>query len=573
MIIKKIISTLLLVNTFVVLQAQKLESKIPNTADVVIVANADNLFDLINVSDIDDSVLGTELLKNINRKRGNKVNSVSKNGIDIASNAYYFFEKTDSISYHTFLVELNDRASYESIFNERDLKKIKKDKGYSYIQKNSNITIWNDEFLLFIKGDKHNNYFKEHKERFEKLKLAGQSIYDVKKMFSKQWILKKGFSIVNNRLLNSMAVNSSFQKGKKRNAVATFWIRNYGELMSGLIGSFGKELNSSMSYLMPQNGENIYGVEEVTANLSFNKKNASLLLDMTVSDDMKKSFKKIYNQKMNSTLINSFNHDKVLAFGSISIDTEQLLLEYPDMIDKMYSGMFPEFNEEIDVFGDVLSLIIDEKAIAKLVTGDALFVLNSFEKKEINYKSYVYDADYKRKEVTKTKETLVPDFTFMLGSEEKELLTKLFKLGQKHHLVKGTNSVFEIIIKEAKLPFNLYAVIKNNVLYFTNSKARAVKISEGKASFKGTKYRKLIKKNSNVLFLNVNDLIANLPNESLGRTEKKMIAFSNDNIKDVRFVVSKMKGNKISSELKLNTKGKKENTLKLLLEFINQIVK
>jgi len=47
---KKIIVTLLLVHTFVVLQAQKLESKIPNNADVVIAANAENLFKLIRGS-------------------------------------------------------------------------------------------------------------------------------------------------------------------------------------------------------------------------------------------------------------------------------------------------------------------------------------------------------------------------------------------------------------------------------------------------------------------------------------------------------------------------------------------
>ncbi|MEX6626976.1 hypothetical protein [Tenacibaculum salmonis] len=570
---KKIIATLLFINTIVALQAQKLESKIPNTADIVVVADAENLFDLIKVSDIDDSLLGEEILRSVNRRREDKVSSISKAGIDVKSNAYYFFEKTDSISYHTFLVELNDRKLYESMLKERDLKKIKKDEGYSYIQKSREVMIWNDEFILFVKGDKHRNYFKEHNERFEKHKLEGQSMYDVKKLFSKQWILQKGFSIVNNPLLNSIAVNSSFQKGKKKNAVATFWMRNYGELMSDLIGSFGKELNSSMSYFMPQKGKNLYGVEEVTANLSFNKKNASLLLDMTVSDDMKKSFKKIYNQKMNSTLINSFNHDEALAFWSVSIDTEQLLLEYPEMINKMYGGMFPKFNEEINIVGDILSLIVDEKAMASLVTGDALFVLNDFGEKEVSYKSYTYDDDYKRKEVTKTKQALVPDFTLMIGSEEKELLTKLFKLGQKHHLVKETKNVFEIIVKDAKLPFNLYAVIKNDVLYVTTSKVRAVKLSIGKGLFKGGKHRKLIKKNSTVLFADVNALIANLPKESFRSTERKMIAFSNDNVEDVRFVVSKVKGNKISSELKLNTKGKKENTLKLLLEFINEMVK
>ncbi|MCG8733049.1 DUF4836 family protein [Tenacibaculum finnmarkense] len=570
---KKLIATLLFINIFVALQAQKLENKIPNTSDIVVVADADNLFKLINISEIDNSFLGEEMLKVINRKREDKISSVGGAGIAIKSNAYYFFERTDSISYHTFLVKINDKARYQAMLKSRDLKKIKKEQGYSYIQKNSELMLWNNEFLVFVKGDKHRGYFKQYTERFEKLKQEGQSMYAVKKSLSKKWILQKGFSIATNGLLTSIAVNPSFQKAKKRNAVATLWVRNYGELIADVIGSLGRGLKTSIASLMPQNGENINGIETVTANLFFNKKNANLLLEMTVSDDMKKSFKKIYNQKMNSTLINSFNHDNALAFWSVSINTEQLLLEYPAMVDKMYGGMFPKFSQEISLVGDVLSLIIDEKAMASLVTGDALFVLNGFEKKQVSYKSYKYDDNYKRKEITKTKETLMPDFTFMMGSKEEKLLTKLFKLGQKHKLVKGVKNVFELDVKKAKLPFNVYAVIKNEVLYITNSKVRAIKLSLGKRSFKTRKHRKLIKKNSSVLFADVNALLAHLPKKSFRSTERKMIAFSNDNIQDVRFVVSKMKGNKIASKVELNTNGKQENTLKLLFDFINNVAK
>ena len=124
---KKIIAILLFVNTIVVLQAQKLENKIPNNADVVIMANADNLFDLISVSDVDENIIGKKILKNINRKREDKITSVSKAGFNIESNGYYFFQKSDSISYHTFLVELDDRALFESMLSERDIKKIRKE--------------------------------------------------------------------------------------------------------------------------------------------------------------------------------------------------------------------------------------------------------------------------------------------------------------------------------------------------------------------------------------------------------------------------------------------------------------
>ncbi len=570
---KKIIATLLLVNSFIALQAQKLESKIPNNADVVIVANAANLFKLIAISDIDNSMVGKEILKDVNKKRETKVASVSEAGINVKSNAYYFFQKTDSISYHTVLVALNDRELHESMLKKRNVKKIKREKGYNYIEGSREVTIWNDELLLIVNASKFSGYFKKHKKHFEDLKEKGESTYAVKKRFSKLWTKKMAFSILKNQFSNSIATNSSFQKGKKKGASATLWVRNYGMLMSDLIGSFGNELDSSMSYLMPQKGANIYGIEEVTANLFFEKNNARISLDMAVSGDMEKSFKKIYNKKMNSSLINSFDHNKAIAFWSVSMNTEQLLVQYPDMISSMYGGVLPKFKEEIDIVGDMLSLVIDEKAIAKLVTGDALFVLNDFAEKDVTYTTYKYGEDYKRTAVSKTKKTLVPDFTLMIGSEEKELLNKMFRLGQKHKVVNATNNVFEFVNKKGELPFNLYSVIKNEVLYVTTSKTRAINIEAGRVSYKGAKYSKLIKRNSSVLYLDVNALIDNLPKKMFGRDERKMASFSNENINDIQFKVSRIKRGKMSSELRLNTKGKEENTLKLLFKLINNMAK
>lgn len=569
--IKRIITGLLLVNTFVVLQAQKLETKIPNNVDIVISANADNLFSLIDVSDIDNSFLGKGVLRGVNKK--NKVTSVSNLGVDIKSNAYYFLKKTDSISYHTFLVELTSRERYESTLKERKKKKIKRENGYNYIEGYNDLTIWNDELLLVVSGKMTYSYFNKHKKHFNKYKKEKELSYSLRKRLSKEWVKEEAFTVLNNRLSNSIAVNKNFQKGKKKNASATLWIRNYGMLMSSFIGDIGSTMRYDMSYFMPQKGKNVYGVEEVTANLFFDKENVRAVLDMSVSDDMKKSFKKIYNKRMNKAIISSFDHNKALAFWSISMNTEEMLVQYPEMMNKLYGGVLPKFKEEIDIVGDMLSLIIDEKAIAKLITGDALFVLNNFEKKEVEYTGYEYDEDYKRKEVTKTKETLVPDFTIMIGSEEKELLTKMFKLGEKYKVINEANNVFELVVKKAKLPFNLYAVVKNGVLYFTSSKVRALTIESGRVNFKSAKHSKLIKKNSTVLFADVNGLVKSMPLGWFGKTENKMARFSNEHIKDIHFRVSKMKGAKISSELRLNTRGKEENTLKLLFRLINNMTK
>lgn len=592
---KKIIATLLFLNILTVIQAQRLESKIPNNIDVLVSANAENLFKLIEVSDIDKNAIGKEILKDLNRDNNiyrvesvvesesdekkedskdieerKKVSSVANAGIDIKSNAYYFFSKTDSISYHNFYVELKDRELFESMLSKRNKKKIRRMEGYNIIEGRSDIRIWNDDYLLLVNGDASRGYFSTHKERLDKLKEEGEFGYNFRKRIGKDWTKKYVLDLFNKNVIMSIATNKKFQKSKKKNASATLWIRNYGMLMTDLFKSFG-------GYLYPMYAEggdqNIYGVEEVTANLFFDKSDARILLDMSVSSDMKKSFKKIYNKKMSSNLVNSFDHDKALAFWSISIDTEETLKEYPELLHKMYGGILPKFQEEMELVGDLFSLVIDEKAVGRLVTGDALLVLNDFSKQEVEYTTYEYDKDYKRKEVTKTKEEFIPDFTLMIGSEEEDLLNKFFKLGEKHKAVEIENNVVKFKTKKSDIPFDLYSVVKNDVLYLTTSKTNALSIASGNNNFNTKKHSKLVRDNSTVLFVDVNAVLNKIPNKWMSKSEKEAMRFSTDNLNDGVFRVSRMKGNTISSELKISTQGTEENTLKLLLEFINTVAK
>ncbi|MGG8496329.1 hypothetical protein ACQY1Q_07920 [Tenacibaculum sp. TC6] len=568
---KKTIATLLLVNSFFTLNAQKLETKIPNTADVVITGNAENVFKLIKFSDIDSSAIGKEVLKKINRRREDKINSVENIGIDLKSNMYYFFKNTDSVSYHNILLPLNNRKQYESTLKEYQLEDVQTENGYSYILGSREISVWNDQMLLVVNANKSNNYFDEHKERFEQLKQEEESNYAFKKRIVKSWIKQEALNILNGNYSNTVSTNKKFQESKKKNSSATLWIPNYGELMSNIISSYGNNL-LPVSYLTLEGGKNIYGIEQVAANVFFEKGSASILLDMEVSSGMKKAFKKIYNKKINNKLVNSFNHDKALAFWSVSMSVKEALIQYPELVNQMYGGLIPSVKEEIDIVGSLLSIILDEEAIGKLITGDALFVLNDFVEKEVSYKTYEYDEDYNRKEVTKTKKTVVPDFTLMIGSEERKIWEKILKIGQKHKLILINNNVYEFAVKK-ELPFDIYVVVKDEVLYLTSSKTNAVNLGAGRTNFTSTKHSKLIKKNASVVYADVNKIINKIPKNYVSKSEGKMINFSNANLKDAYLRVSKVCGSTISTEVKLNTQGKEENTLKLLLSLINEVAK
>ena len=143
---------------------------------MVVSSNADNVFELIKMSDIDSSIIGESLLKKMNRKRKDDAfSSVGDMGVNINANAYYFYKKTDSVGYHGFMVELKDRAVYESTVKTNKYKTIEQERGFSYVQGYSNFTIWNDGMLLNLSGDRNRDYFKKHKARFEKLKEEKES--------------------------------------------------------------------------------------------------------------------------------------------------------------------------------------------------------------------------------------------------------------------------------------------------------------------------------------------------------------------------------------------------------------
>ncbi|CAM1367670.1 hypothetical protein [Tenacibaculum xiamenense] len=569
---KKSLATLALLGAFLTGKAQKIENRIPSNSSVVVAGNAKNVFKLISFSDINSSALGKEILKDANRKRedNNKINSVEDIGIDLGSNAYYFFKQTDSISYHNIMVELKDRKQFEANLRKSKLKKIVRKNGYNILQGYSDITIWNEDVLLMVNGDRSYSYFNEHKERLEKQKEEGEASYKFKRRIANGWAKDYAEHVFNGNIRNNLSSNSSFQKSKKKNSAVTLWLPSYGSLMGSFMKSYDKLLSNG---LINFNNSNVYGIDEVSANLFFDKDNARISLDMEVSDNMKKYMKKIYNKRLDKKLINSFNHDKALAFWSMSINTEEMLVQYPDMLTNLYGGMIPSFKNEINIVGDLLAILIDEEAVGELITGDALFVLNDFGKKEVSYKSYDYDENYKRKEVTKKKETVVPDFTLMIGSKEQGIWKKALKIGEKYKVLSANNRVYEFVEKTKELPFPIYAVVNNDILYVTTSKTEAVNFAAGRSLGKSNKYGKLMRNNTSVLYANVNALLDKFPKKYAGKSERRMLNFSSENLKDAVFKVSRIKGSTISSELKLNTMGREENTLKLLFEFINQIAK
>lgn len=555
--------------------AQNLESKIPNTAKAVVSMNGDRLFELVSTSDFDKYDFAKKMFKEFHKKDTTlDINSINDFGIDTNSKAYYFYKTTDSINYHTILVKLADKSKFENIISDSDRERIEEKGDINILVDNSGITAWNSKMLVTSFGDKSFTYFKDNKERFMKqAENEEDAYYQVKKKIGQEWTKEHILSIYSGGSSTSILANKNYLANKDRNAVASAWINNYGELISGAMsGMYGMAGMSSLNSLTGLQSS-LYGFKSVVANLYFEEDGMRMSTQMEVSEDWQKIFKKIYKSKMDSNFFKYFNQNEALAYMSFSMDMEAVFEEYPTIMANIYGGMLPDSREELQVGSELMSMLLDEEAIGELITGDMLFVLNDFGEKEVTYTSYEYDEDYKRKEVIKAKKDIAPDFTLMIGSKKGKFLTKATLLGVKHKLAENKAGYFKVVAPKSEIPVDMYTAVKNDILFFTTSEDKISKIVKGSYGNNAGKHQKLIKNNISTFYVNGQQLFSKVPASELSRKEKNYLQFAQQNFTDAYFKSSKMKGNKMHSEMKINTTTSKGNSLKLMLDFIEVLAR
>ncbi len=548
--------------------AQNLESKIPSSAEAVVSINGNRLVELVSIAEFDNYNFAKMMFKELSRKKEeNKLTSIKEIGFDINSKAYYFHKRTDSINYHNFLVKLADKNMFESLISPREKETIISEGGVQIMVDHSSVTVWNDQMLFVTGYEKPYNYFKDNEERFKaEAESEDESYYAIKKRVAQRWAKAYALSIFNGNGGRSVLNNKNYLASKDKEAAASVWIKNYGGLMNGFMSNiYGM---SGMSSLAGLQGNMYNGFKSVVANLYFDTDATRMTMEMEVSAEWEKAFKKVYNSKMDKNFYNYFNQNDVLAYMSFSMDMQALFEEYPALMTSMYGGLMPQYKQEMDLSGDFLSLLLDEEAIGELMTGDMLFVLNDFGEKEVTYTSYEYDEDYKRKEVKKTKKDMVPDFTIMVGSKKGKLLNKAARLGIKYELFENKAGYYKINVPKNEIPVDLYTVVKNDILFFTTSEEKIANIVNNRFVKNLGKHQKLMQKNVSTFYVDGKKIMSRIPASELSTKERGFMNYAKENFKDAYFKSSKMKGNKMRSEMRINTSGTQGNSLKAFLNFI-----
>lgn len=587
--------------------AQDLVHKIPSDALAVATIKGKNLTTLMSLNEFNHTFIGKEILAKLSKKSDKALATIEDLGFNLSSSFYYYNRSNDSATYNCFLAPVKTLAQVDALYQQANQKFSIKNGLRSYYNSDSTeVAHWNADTFLFVTGSAKKEYFLRPDviERFgltaispaeevlvdsaavavEDAVAADSAIVAVeeegeavaadsavavsdfgygdeqlKKSIVAGWVqnMVNDFFAGTNKA--SILDNNDFMKSLDPDAEATIWISGADKLFNTYM--------PALTYLKGMNFLNGYG--SANARFYLEDKSIRLATSMTFSDEIAAVFKKVHQRKLNKRFLKYVNEDRMIGYMGYALDTKAYLEEYPKLMSKLYGSVYAD---EVGMATDLLSLLLDEAAIAKVVKGDALFIFNGLSRSEVSYKSYEYNEEnFESKEVMKTKKETLPDFLLMVSSEDTRLIDKLIAYGVKKELVKRGAGYYEISIP--KSPLALYFTIKDGIIFFGTSKAEMDNIAADRYLAKvSAKHKKALLSSNYSAYFSAKKLSGKIPAEELGKKLDKVNRVLNS-MGDIYLKSDPLKGNVLSGQLSMDIPANQPNALKYLFSIIEDAQK
>lgn len=330
----------------------------------------------------------------------------------------------------------------------------------------------------------------------------------------------------------------------------------YGKIMSHYpFGNLmGKAYNSNSSY-------NLYFDNDKVRMLnSYQHKNEAV----------QKSLNSVYRGKKNKKLTALIN-DRSIGYYAINVDGNKYF-------DVMYSLLKDsgegDYQKEMELVMETMKIVLDEKAITKIAPGNGIFVLNELKSKTVEYTDYEYDDDYNEKEVKKTKEIAVPNFTFAFATENEGYWNRIFdmmttnKVTAKKFSKNGDFYAFSEGKNDGYFD-KLFFTVKDGIVYITTSTEN---ISAKNQSEISEKWAKDSAKYPLSGRFDIQKLMIGLEKEFKTPSERKTLDLLKKNMGELYFK-TEAKGEKIETEINYNIKNASENSLMYFFDVFDEVYK
>lgn len=604
--------------------AQDLAYKIPEKAFTVASIKSEQLFRLTTVKEVNNSLLGKKLLESISQSTKKDYKSIDELGFSLSANSYYYYQLTDSIDYTCVLIPIADlnkvdallRSSQQPVFEQNGI-------NVSVRPDAKSVVAWNKQFLFLTYGRAKDNFFADSTraarygielagdpyvdtvEPIEITDSAATATYDepviveapspmpdtipttvpddappppvvdfnyndtynegqsyeerqrIKDSVSLLWLTNNALQVFDKKENTPSILNSpGYRRTADPEAVATFWMTD----MQSIYSSF-------LPYTLMKYGYLMRGYGSYNARLYLGKEQMRLTSEIGLDPQKAASYGRICDQKLNKKFLKYVNSDSLIGFMSIAFNTEAYVNEIPSL----FHGIYGKYDEEMNIFGEFLSIALDEKAIAKVVKGDALFLLSGLSQKQVSYSSYNYDPEtFEYRDTVKTRTETLPDFLYMFSSDDPRIIERLLQYGIKKEKILQDNGVYSLE-QSGKMPFNLHFLIKDGIVFIGTSIKDIRQIQSG--SFKGNiskEQKALLSKNNFSLFFNPKTLGAGLPASELGDGAEKMRKLLGG-AGNLYMTSTGIKDGYVGVDMVADVPKEKENALQYFLDLIEEM--
>lgn len=399
------------------------------------------------------------------------------------------------------------------------------------------------------------DYF-SFKQQEEREKLQKQIEEEEKKVIASRLenFFKKG------GVENPITSSKEFMASRDASSDGIFWSRN---------GVFFPMFMGYRSYRYgPKFNYNDKSVGGMTANIYLEQTQARVKMTSFYGDSIKKYTQKILSTTLNEKLLNYINKD-ALGYYSLSFSMEQMLHAFPYYYKSAYGKLNDRYKSQIDLGMDFLKILLDEKDAAKILSGDAVFVLLGIEKKEVTYQTYEMDEDYNYIEVTKTKKEPLPKFRLAMLSQTPELFNKIMEVAVKEGAFTKEKDYYFSEGKKKQFPIAVYAKYDNGVVLVSTEVADMKGVSGAKID---QNQLTLIKNNSSVIYYNNEKMLQQIPMDEIrNKKQRKLFNYLLNHSKDAVFTQSHEDG-EIKGELVVNIPEGEENSGMYFFNLMNKII-
>ncbi|KUJ57718.1 hypothetical protein [Chryseobacterium aquaticum] len=305
-------------------------------------------------------------------------------------------------------------------------------------------------------------------------------------------------------------------------------------------------------------------------NLYFDKDKVRLVNNYQHKDpETQKNILAVYKGKKNKKLT-ALISDKSIGYYAMNVNG----YKYFDM---MYSFLQDagdkEYQKEMQLVMETMKIVLDEEAIAKIAPGNGIFVLNELKSKKVEYTDFDYDDDYNEKEVKKTKEVMVPDFTFAFATENENYWKRIFEVltTNKEFAKNFTKKGDFYSFKEGKNGYieQLYFTVKDGIVYLTTSTDN---LNTKSTSSLSEKWMKDSAKYPLSGRLDIQKLLTGLDKEFKSTSERKTMDMLKKNVGEMYFKTEAKSGS-IETEMNYNINNSSENSLMYFFDLFDEIFK